>query len=126
MRRITKNEIVEPFRAPLGESIFEMIGKPKEIGGTTNHSLAYVEIPSGKRSPAHYHKVSEETYFILKGSAEMTVDGETFRANPGLAITIMPGEVHTIINDSNELLEFLTVSAPAWVPDDSFDPNIEE
>ena len=124
MRKVTREEISNPFRAPLGEIIYEMIGRPPEIGGTTHHSLVHVVIPAGKRSPAHYHKVSEETYYILKGNAEMTVDGQTFRTNPGEAITIMPGEVHTIINDTSETLEFLTVSAPAWVPNDSFDPEI--
>lgn len=120
MRKVRKENIGNPFRAELGEIIYEMIGRPDEIGGTTNHSLVHVDLPAGKRSPEHYHKISEETYYILNGNAKMIVAGNTFRVYPGDVITIMPNEPHTIINDTEKKLEFLTISAPAWTPDDSF------
>lgn len=126
MRKVRKEDIKQPFKAELGEIIYEMIGRPEEIGATTNHSLVHVEIPAGKRSPNHFHKVSEETYYILKGNAEMFVADNSFRVYPGDVVTIMPNENHTIINDTEDLLEFLTVSAPAWTPDDSYDPLIEK
>lgn len=121
MRVVRKEEITEPFRAPLGELIYEMIGRPEEIGGTTKHSLVHVVIPPESSSPAHYHEVSEETYYVLKGKARMIIDDSEFTLSPGQACLIMPGEVHQIFNDEKEALEFLTVSAPAWTPDDSFD-----
>jgi len=123
MRVISKNEISEPFLAPLGEQIYEMIGKPSSIGGTTNHSFVHVVIPRGKSSPKHFHKVSEETYYMLAGTAKMTIDDAKFTLLPGQAVLIMPGEIHQIFNASDDLdLEFLTVSAPAWVPDDTYNP----
>lgn len=121
MRVVSREEITEPFRAPLGELIYEMIGRPEEIGGTTKHSFVHVVIPPEFSSPAHYHEVSEETYYILKGKARMIIDDCEFTLSPGQACLIMPGEVHQIFNDEKEDLEFLTVSAPAWTPDDSFD-----
>lgn len=122
MRVVRKEEIEAPFLAPKGEVIYEMIGRPKEIGGTTNHSLVHVMIPPGKMSPAHYHKVSEETYYILAGKADMVIDGFEFSLSPGQACLIMPGEIHQIFNNEDEELHFLTVSAPAWVPDDTYTP----
>ncbi len=120
MRVITKEEIEQPFVAPLGELIYELIG-PGEIGGTTRHSFAHVVITPGKLSPRHYHKVCEETYYILKGQARMIIDGHEFTLSPGQSLLIMPGEVHQVFNDEAETLEFLVVCAPPWTPDDFFE-----
>ena len=121
MRVVRKEEITEPFLAPLGEKIYEMIGRPSSIGGTTNHSFVHVVIPPGKSSQQHHHKVSEETYYILSGLAHMTIDETEFSLEPGQAVLIMPGEVHQIRNGSPATdLQFLTVSAPAWVSDDTY------
>ncbi len=119
MRITKKEEINEPFKSPSGEIIYEMIGHPKEIGGTIKHSFVHVVIPSQKSSAAHYHKISEETYYILKGKARMIIDKSEFTLSPGQACLIMPLEVHQIFNDAKGDLEFIAVSAPAWTPDDS-------
>ena len=50
----------------------------------------------------------------------MIVDGKEFRLQPGQACLIKPFETHRIFNEGEDDLEFLTVSAPAWTPDDSF------
>jgi mannose-6-phosphate isomerase-like protein (cupin superfamily) len=120
MRIVSQDEIAEPVRAPLGELIYEMIGRAEELGGTTKHSLAHVQLPQGKSSPAHFHKVSEETYYVLRGKGRIVIDGKESMLAPGHACLIMPGEVHQIFNDEETMLEFLTVSAPAWTPDDTF------
>lgn len=120
MRVVRKEEINNPLKNPGGEEIYEMIGRLPEIGGSIHHSLVHVVVPPGKSSQAHYHKVSEETYYILKGVGLMRVEAQTFRLQPGQACLIKPLETHQIYNEGTDDLEFLTVSAPAWTPDDSF------
>ncbi len=120
MRVTTREEIREPFRAPLGELVYELIGPSDALGGSRLHSFALVAIPPGKRSPTHYHKVSEETYHMLKGRARMVVDGREFELTPGQSLLILPGEVHQICNERPEDVEFLVVCAPPWTPDDFF------
>lgn len=120
MRVVRKEDISTPIKNPSGEEIYDMIGRPPESGGTIRHSVAHVVIPSGKSSHAHYHKESEETYYILKGVSSMRVDTKTFRLEPGQACLIKPFETHQIFNEGEDDLEFLAVSAPAWTPDDSF------
>lgn len=120
MRVVRKEDISNPLINPGGEEIYEMIGRLPEIGGTIHHSFVHVVIPPGKSSNAHYHKVSEETYYILKGIGSMVVDAKEFRLQPGQAFLIKPCETHQIFNDGQDNLEFLTVSAPAWTDDDSF------
>lgn len=118
MHVITKDEIQTPFLAPLGELIYELIGVPSEVGGTQNHSLAHVVVPVGKLSPKHYHKTSEESYYILKGKARVTIDNQDVILSPGQAFLIMPGEIHQLFNDDPEPLELLVVCAPAWTGED--------
>lgn len=110
---------LDPFVTPSGEIIAEMIGKA--VGDDANHSLARIVIPNGKSSNLHYHKVTEETYFILKGEAEMQVNGKKFKLIPGQACYLEPGDIHQVHNEGEADLVFLAFCAPAWVPDDSFE-----
>ncbi len=126
MRVVKKDDISNPLKNPSGEEIYELIGRFPAIGGTIHHSVVHVVIPAGKSSHAHYHKASEETYYILKGIALMKVDAKVFRLQPGQACLIKPFETHQIFNEGKDDLEFLTVSAPAWTPDDSYFINEEK
>ena len=120
MRVVRKEEISIPLMNPGGEEIYELIGPSPAVGGTIHHSLVHVVIPPRKSSHAHYHKVSEETYYILKGVGLMIIDAKMFQLQPGQACLIKPFEIHQIFNEEEDDLEFLTVSAPAWTPGDSF------
>ena len=130
MKLIRKEDIGKPFHGEFGELIHEMIGRSDKLGGSSKHSLAHVVVPPGKKSPAHYHKNFEETYYGLTGKGIMQIDGHRFFLEPGLAVLIMPGEIHQIQNTLDDAdLEFLAISAPAWTPDDSYDaelPTIEK
>lgn len=119
MRLIKRADVETPIRNPLGEIIFEMIGAPAHLGGTTKHSFVEVVLPSGKSSARHYHNVSEETYYVLRGKARMVIDDREMMLEPGHACLIEPGEEHQIFAIGDEDLEFITVSAPPWIPDDS-------
>lgn len=103
---------------PTAESIQEVLGN--RAGGIVNHSVAFITLKPGKASKQHYHKVSSESYLILKGIGSLEIDGNQFDLNPGEAVLIQPLEVHKIINNSPEELVFLAVCVPAWYPQDSF------
>lgn len=111
--------IENPLITPQGEIIAEMIGTA--AGDNANHSLARIIIPPGKSSSSHYHKISQETYFILKGEGSMTINNQDFTLLPGQACWIEAGEVHQIKNNGETELVFIAICAPAWVPEDSFE-----
>lgn len=121
MHITTQDAVTEPLVAPLGEVIYELVGNAPGIGETTLHSLAQVVVPSGKLSPRHYHKISEETYYILQGQARMVIDERAFVLSPGHVCLIMPGEVHQVFNDAADDLVFLVVCAPPWTDQDMFE-----
>jgi mannose-6-phosphate isomerase-like protein (cupin superfamily) len=120
MRCVRRDDIEAPFRGELGELIYEMIGRPEPLGGTTRHSFVHVVIPPGRSSSAHFHKLSEETYYGLLGRGRVEIDDVRRWLQPHDACLIVPGEVHQIFNDGTVDLEFLAVSAPAWVPEDTY------
>jgi mannose-6-phosphate isomerase-like protein (cupin superfamily) len=109
-----------PLHSPHGEIVYEMVGRASEHGGATQHSLAHIVIPPGKASLLHYHKICEETYYLLKGQARMVLDGQEFSASPGEAILVLPQQRHQIFNAGDSDLEFLAICAPAWYPEDSY------
>ena len=119
MRLVKREDIDEPLRRSSGEIVYEMIGAPADLGGTARHSVAEIVIPPGKSSPRHYHKVAEETFYILRGNARLRVDEEEFDLSPGQACLIEPFEIHQVLSVGSEELVFLAVSSPPWVPEDS-------
>lgn len=119
MRIARKEDDTKPRIAEKGEILYELMDRAEELGGTVKHSLVHIVIPMNKCSSAHFHTVSEETYYVLKGEGRMVIDDKVFTLVPGQACLIMPGEVHQIFNDKSTDLEFLAICAPAWEPGDS-------
>ena len=83
-----------------------------------NQSLAEARVPAGGATQRHYHKRSEEFYFILEGAGEMEIDGETRRVGPGDCVLIPPRAWHTIRAET--ALRFLCCCAPVYSHEDTF------
>lgn len=114
-----KNNIKDPFFDPKGEKIYELIGSAAKSRGSKKHSLAYGVLPVGCSSSSHYHPQDEETYYILKGSATMKIEGKNYEVKAGDAIFIQPPERHQITATGKRDVEYLVVCAPAWKPSNS-------
>ncbi|MDP0490149.1 MAG: cupin domain-containing protein [Verrucomicrobiota bacterium JB023] len=94
-------------------SILDLANAP-----VVNQSLAEATVPAGTATERHYHKVSEEFYFILEGTAEMEVDGEKVDVGPGDAVAIPPGAWHQITGKTE--VRFLCCCAPPYAHDDTY------
>ena len=82
-------------------------------------SLAEAALPPGGATERHYHKVSEEFYFILSGTGKMEIDGETQEVSVGDGILIPPGAWHQITADGEEL-RLLCCCAPPYEHSDTY------
>ena len=118
-----QKELAFALFTPHGETIYELVGRLPEHGGTAALSLAHIVIPPGKASLAHTHKVIEETYYILRGDARVFLDNRQFNLAPSQAVLILPGQLHQIFNSGEADLEFLAICSPAWYPEDAFIDN---
>ena len=54
----------------------------------------------------HYHKEMTEVYHVLKGNAVVFCGDKRVRSQPGDTLLCEPGEVHGVVNDTNEDFQF--------------------
>ena len=107
-----------PFTTKDGSSIRSILDSTN--APVANQSLAEATVPEGTATERHYHKKSEEFYFILEGSGTMEIDGESKPIDVGDAILIPPGAWHQITAESNSALKFLCCCAPPYSHKDTY------
>jgi mannose-6-phosphate isomerase-like protein (cupin superfamily) len=83
-----------------------------------HQSLAEASLPTGASTQRHHHKLSEEIYFLLEGTALMEIDGIEREVGPGYAILIPPGACHQITALSP--LRLLCCCAPPYTDADTY------
>lgn len=85
-----------------------------------NQSLAEATVEAGASTERHYHRESEELYYVLEGEGEMELDGERAPVGPGDAVLIPPGAWHEIRASLDGPLRFLCCCAPPYRHEDTF------
>jgi mannose-6-phosphate isomerase-like protein (cupin superfamily) len=107
-----------PFTTVDGSTIRELLAHRNS--GIRQQSLAEARLAPGCATTPHHHAVTEEIYYILAGTAAMTVGDDTRPVGPGDAIAIPPGQRHTIRNTGAEELVFLCTCAPGYEHSDTY------
>ena len=105
-----------PFTTKDGSSIRSLLDLSN--APVSKQSLAEATIPAGGSTQRHWHKDSEEFYFLLEGRGLMEIDGTEREVGPGDAILIPAGTWHQII--ATEHLRFLCCCAPPYRHEDTF------
>lgn len=106
----------QPFTTKDGStirSILDLTNAPVE-----KQSLAEATLPEGGATEAHYHKRSEEIYFLLEGDGVLALGGIEREVGPGDAILIPPLVWHRIRATSP--LRFLCCCAPPYSHEDTY------
>jgi mannose-6-phosphate isomerase-like protein (cupin superfamily) len=106
----------KPFTTRDGSTIRSILDRTN--APVANQSLAEARVPAGSATDRHYHKLSEEFYFLLEGAGTMEIDGDSRGVAPGDAILIPPGAWHQITAASD--LVFLCCCAPAYAHEDTY------
>lgn len=113
---IRSREHQTPFTTKDGSTIRSLLDLSN--APVANQSLAEATLPAGGRTQRHYHKASEEFYYILSGRGTMEVDGEMREVKAGDAILIPPGAWHRI--EADEPLQLLCCCAPPYAHEDTY------
>jgi mannose-6-phosphate isomerase-like protein (cupin superfamily) len=111
--RLASLRRAEPFTTKDGSTI-------RELHRTPAQSLAEATLEPDQATERHYHRLSEEIYFVLKGSGDMEVDGEHGRIAVGDAVLIPPGAWHTLHNNGTSELRILCCCSPAYAHEDTY------
>jgi mannose-6-phosphate isomerase-like protein (cupin superfamily) len=115
---MTVNQLADqkPFTTADGSTIRSILDATN--APVVKQSLAEASLPTGGATERHYHKLSEEIYFILEGQALMEIDGDTQRVGPNDAILIPPGAWHQITATTD--IRFLCCCAPVYSHEDTY------
>jgi len=110
---VTSVETVEAFVTKDGSTI-------RELHHTEVQSLAEATLEVEQATERHYHRLTEEIYFVLKGQGRMEVDGDVTQVRPGDAVLIPAGAWHQLENNGTSELRILCCCAPPYSHDDTF------
>lgn len=108
---------VPSFTTKDGSEIRELLAHRNSA--IRQQSLAEARLAPGASTQEHYHRVTEEIYYITHGVGRMRIENETREVRPGDAIAIPPGQRHKLWNTGSEVLRLLCCCAPAYEHDDT-------
>lgn len=110
IKNVADVQLERQQRAPLYDTL---------CGSVVNREVAkklgagYDELAPGKRGcPYHYHLAQEEMFVILEGEGTLRVADQMLPLRAGDVVTIPPGPEypHQVINTSNAVLKYLSIS----------------
>ncbi len=87
--------------------------------GARHHRWAFIEYQPGVGIGLHDHAF-EESYFILKGEIDGTLDGEPYHAGPGDVLWTGVGCVHSFKNNSDAPVCWLETFSPQPPAENAF------
>jgi len=112
MTIISHYKNLTPYITQDGSEIRELMHPDEQ--GNTSQSLAEAIVKPGQTTLLHYHRTSEELYFILQGEGKMQLGKTFFPVKKTDTICIPPGTQHRIENTSHENLIILCCCSPAY------------
>lgn len=78
-------------------------------------ALAVGLLSAGRKAIPHYHRVSDELYYVIDGAGEARVGEQTFPIKKGSLVCVPIDQVHALENGSDvSELKILCVSCPAY------------
>jgi mannose-6-phosphate isomerase-like protein (cupin superfamily) len=117
MMDVKNLEAVPAFVTKDGSEIRELLAHRNSV--IRNQSLAEARLEPGRSTQEHFHRVTEEIYYITHGQGLMRIEGDELTVKPGDAIAILPGRRHKIFNTGTEALRLLCCCAPAYEHEDT-------
>lgn len=102
-----------------GITMTEMIGKKVELGSYERLSITKVIIDQFYTDKKHFHKCSDELYYVIKGNCALEVNNTHYLLEEGKCILIEHGEQH-FVRGLDNIAELIVVCSPAWDETDCF------
>ena len=119
MRKTMKTAYAEivPFVTKDGSTIREL--SHPAVHGCGSMSFAEAIVAPGKSTHLHFHRASEEIYYITEGTGTMRLGDDTFSISAGNTIVIPPRTRHNVSNTCNAELKILCMCYPPYADDDT-------
>jgi pyrimidine deaminase RibD-like protein/quercetin dioxygenase-like cupin family protein len=75
-------------------------------------SVIQESVPAGKAETLHFHRHAAQFFYILRGTAQLIVEGSAISLQAGQGLHVAANTSHQFSNASNETVEFLVISSP--------------
>jgi quercetin dioxygenase-like cupin family protein len=85
----------------------------RDLTGSDALSISLGRLLPGKSHSKHRHSNGSEFYYFTRGSGLLHIDGSDVRAEAGTFAYIPPNTVHGLLNDTQDVVELITVCSPA-------------
>ncbi|MEM3736623.1 MAG: cupin domain-containing protein [Candidatus Bathyarchaeia archaeon] len=69
--------------------------------------IQLAEVDPGEKEKPHYHKVTTEILYVIEGGGYISTGDGTPKIEAGDLILLEPGDVHSVVNDSDKTLLIL-------------------
>lgn len=83
-----------------------------------NFKVKRIEVLPGKRLSYQKHSQRAEHWFVVEGTARVTLDGKDITISAGEAIDIPIGSAHRVENPGNDDLIFIEVQRGTYLGED--------
>ena len=80
-----------------------------------------IEVLPGKRLSYQKHSQRAEHWFVVEGTAKVTLDGDEITVRTGQSIDIPIGAAHRVENPGNEDLIFIEVQRGTYLGEDDIE-----
>jgi mannose-6-phosphate isomerase-like protein (cupin superfamily) len=124
--KIIKNHLAEPIclSNPDQGKVYEFGSNTTtlllERNNTNNVEFALIRWPEGSRGAMAAHKDKEQSFYILSGNGQVTIDGKTEEVNPGHVVFVPRATPHTSEALEGDLV-YLCLNSLVNPNDESFD-----
>ena len=96
-------------------------GSYEVLEDAPSHKVKRIEVHPGRRLSYQRHQRRAEHWFVVSGSATVTLDDEQIDLTAGRAIDIPRGAAHRIANTGDEPLVFIEVQHGEYFGEDDIE-----
>ena len=96
-------------------------GRYEVLQESPSHKVKCIWVLPGKRLSYQRHKFRAEHWFIIAGSAEVTIDGEVKRLVAGQSVDFGIGVAHRIANVGDDDVIFVEVQTGTYFGEDDIE-----
>jgi len=75
-------------------------------------SVIQERMPPRTMEKRHFHKVAQQVFYILEGTASFEIEGEVYSLEAHQSIHVPAGKAHCISNQTTTDLCFIVISEP--------------
>jgi mannose-6-phosphate isomerase len=96
-------------------------GRYEILSESSDHKVKRIEVNAGARFSYQRHQHRAEHWFIVQGSAEVTIDGKVSKLSAGQSCEFGIGVLHRIANVGTDQVIFVEVQTGTYFGEDDIE-----